>query len=64
MTQNFIDNYAIVGTADTCVARLRQISELGISKVIAVGFAETASSNNGRYATETFLNQITPSLKN
>ena len=64
MTQNFIDNYAIVGTADTCVARLRQISELGINKVIAVGFAETASSNNGRYATETFLNQITPSLKN
>ena len=64
MTQNFIDNYAIVGTADTCVARLRQISERGISKVIAVGFAETASSNNGRYATETFLNQITPSLKN
>ena len=54
MTQNFIDNYAIVGTADTCVARLRQISELGISKVIAVGFAETASSNNGRYELKHF----------
>jgi len=64
MSQNFIDNYAIVGTAKTCVGRLQEISELGISKVIAVGFAETASSNNGRDATETFLNQIAPALKN
>ena len=63
-SQDFIDTYAIVGSADTCVDRLRQISELGISKVIAVGFAETASSNNGRFATETFLNQIAPALKN
>ena len=64
MSQDFIDTYAIVGTADTCVDRLQQISELGISKVIAVGFAETTSSTNGRYATETFLNQIAPALKN
>jgi len=64
MSQDFIDNYAIVGTAKTCVERLQQINELGISKVIAVGFAEIASSNNGRTATETFLNQIAPALKN
>ena len=64
MSQDFIDNYAIVGTAKTCVERLQQINELGVSKVIAVGFAEIASSNNGRTATETFLNQIAPALKN
>jgi 5,10-methylenetetrahydromethanopterin reductase len=64
MTQEFLDNYAIVGTADTCLARLRQIGDLGIDKIITVGFAETSSSDNGRIATETFLNQISPALKN
>jgi 5,10-methylenetetrahydromethanopterin reductase len=64
MSQDFINNYAVVGTADSCVTRLQQISELGISKVIAVGFAETGSSNNGSIATEAFLNQIAPALKN
>jgi 5,10-methylenetetrahydromethanopterin reductase len=64
MTQDFINNYAVVGTADSCVTRLQQIIELGISKVIAVGFAETGSSNNGSIATEAFLSQIAPALKN
>ena len=64
LTQDFIDKYAIVGTTDSCIQRLLQISKLGISKVIAVGFAENASSNNGRTATEIFLNQIAPALKN
>jgi 5,10-methylenetetrahydromethanopterin reductase len=64
MSQDFINNYAVVGTADSCVTRLQQIIELGISKVIAVGFAETGSSNNGSIATEAFLSQIAPALKN
>ncbi|TSA54045.1 MAG: LLM class flavin-dependent oxidoreductase [Actinobacteria bacterium] len=65
MTQDFIDNYAIVGTAEACVARLSQINDLGIDKVITVGFADTTDNNiDGRYATKTFLNQIAPALKN
>lgn len=62
MTQNFIDNYAIVGTADTCVARLRQISELGISKVIAVGFADNPDQPNSELSFKLFLNKVAAAI--
>ena len=55
MSQDFIDTYAIVGTADTCVERLRQISDLGIHKVIAVGFADQQEDQNSIVASQTFL---------
>ena len=55
MSQDFIDNYAIVGTAATCVDRLRQISDLGIHKVIAVGFADQQEDQNSIVASKTFL---------
>ena len=59
MSQDFIDNYAIVGTADTCVERLRQISDLGIHKVIAVGFADQREDQNSIVASKTFLGLAT-----
>jgi 5,10-methylenetetrahydromethanopterin reductase len=55
MSQDFIDTYAIVGTADTCLERLRQISDLGIHKVIAVGFADQQEDQNSIIASQTFL---------
>jgi 5,10-methylenetetrahydromethanopterin reductase len=55
MSQDFIDTYAIVGTADTCVERLRQIGDLGIHKVIAVGFADQQEDQNSIVASQTFL---------
>ena len=62
MTQNFIDNYAIVGTADTCVARLRQISDLGIQKLITVGFADAADVNHSETSREYFARHVAPNL--
>jgi len=59
MSQDFIDTYAIVGTADTCVERLRQISDLGIHKVIAVGFADQQEDQNSIVASQTFLGLAT-----
>ena len=59
MSQDFIDTYAIVGTADTCVERLRQISDLGIHKVIAVGFADQREDQNSIVASKTFLGLAT-----
>ena len=62
MTQNFIDNYAIVGTADTCVAQLRQISDLGIQKLITVGFADAADVNHSETSREYFARHVAPNL--
>jgi alkanesulfonate monooxygenase SsuD/methylene tetrahydromethanopterin reductase-like flavin-dependent oxidoreductase (luciferase family) len=59
MSQDFIDTYAIVGTADTCLERLRQISDLGIHKVIAVGFADQREDQNSTVASKTFLGLAT-----
>ena len=55
MSQDFIDTYAIVGTFDTCLERLQQISDLGIHKVIAVGFADQQEDQNSIIASKTFL---------
>ena len=62
MTQNFIDNYAIVGTADTCVAQLRQISDLCIQKLITVGFADAADVNHSETSREYFARHVAPNL--
>lgn len=62
MSQDFINNYAVVGTADSCVTRLQQISELGISKVIAVGFADTADATHSKISNEYFTRHVVPNL--
>jgi len=59
MSQDFIDNYAIVGTAATCSERLQHISDLGIHKVIAVGFADQREDQNSIIASKTFLGLAT-----
>jgi len=62
MSQHFIDNYAIVGTADTCLARLRQISDLGINKVITVGFADTMDSAHSKTSRDYFARLVIPNF--
>ena len=62
MTQEFVDSYAIVGTADTCVARLRQINDLGIDKVITVGFADTMDSAHSKTSRDYFARLVTPNF--
>ena len=37
LTEEFIDGYAIIGRPDHCVARLRELAELGIDKFLVMG---------------------------
>jgi 5,10-methylenetetrahydromethanopterin reductase len=37
LPDEFVDDYAVVGPADSCIARLREVQQLGIGKVYVIG---------------------------
>tara|TARA_B110000459_G_scaffold185345_1_gene215903 strand:- start:846 stop:1103 length:258 start_codon:yes stop_codon:yes gene_type:complete len=37
LSNDFVDNYSIVGAPDRCIERLQKLSELGLDKLIFVG---------------------------
>lgn len=48
LTDDFIDQYAVVGTADQCINRLKAIEALGIDKVIIIGPTAAADRDAAR----------------
>ncbi len=48
LTADFIDQYAVVGTADECIQRLQAIQALGIDKVIVIGPTAAADRDAAR----------------
>jgi 5,10-methylenetetrahydromethanopterin reductase len=37
LSNDFVDNYSIVGPPDLCIERIQKLSDLGLDKVIFVG---------------------------
>ncbi|MCR9097005.1 MAG: LLM class flavin-dependent oxidoreductase [bacterium] len=62
LTPEFIDRYAIVGSAETCVARLQEIAELGIGKAILVGATGGVDVAEARKADEHLVGGVLPAF--
>ena len=62
LTPEFVDRYAIVGPPAACVARLRELSTLGIDKVIAIGATAGADPDEGRRAARLFADEVVPAF--
>lgn len=62
MTPEFVDAYAIVGPADRCVRRLREIEQLGVSKVIVVGPSAGSDRDRMREANRNMIDSVLPAF--
>ena len=62
LTPEFVDRYAIVGPPAECVARLRELADLGLDKVIAIGSTAGADPDEARRAARVFASEVVPAF--
>lgn len=63
LTPEFIDDYAVVGTPDRCVDKLRQIAALGIDKVIVAGPSAGSDREHAAASHRLMTEQVIPNTK-
>ena len=62
LTPEFIDRYAVVGSEETCVARLQEIASLGIGKAILIGATSGVDVAEARKAEECLARGVLPAF--
>lgn len=59
---DFVDRFAVVGPPDECVARLRELADLGIERVVVTGPSFGADRDDARLANRLFATEVLPAL--
>ena len=62
LTDDFADGYGVFGPADHCVARLREITALGIDRLVIIGTSIGADRDEAARASQRFTNEVLPAL--
>ncbi len=62
LTDDFMDHFAIIGSAELCVERLKAVEALGISKVSISGPNFRAQTDEGREAAQNFVQLVMPEV--
>lgn len=62
LTPDFIDRFGIIGDADACLRRLRELVELGLDKLIVTGPTLGADPGQARAARDRFAAEVLPAL--
>ena len=63
LTDDFIDRFAIVGSPDRCIARLKELETLGLDKVSISGGTRGASADDAAVNRELLTKQVLPAMK-
>ncbi|MCY4655872.1 MAG: LLM class flavin-dependent oxidoreductase [Gammaproteobacteria bacterium] len=63
LTDEFMNGYAIVGSAHHCVERLLELSELGIEKFGVIGPDFVAQTPDALAASDRFISEVAPALR-
>lgn len=63
LTDDFIDRYAVVGTPDQCVARLREIAGLGIDKLIVIGPTAGSEADQAKRSIQLLQAEVLPAFR-
>jgi 5,10-methylenetetrahydromethanopterin reductase len=63
LTPEFIDRFAVVGTPEACVERLRGLVALGLDKLIVTGATLGADPAEMRTANDLFAHEVLPALR-
>ena len=63
LTDEFVDRFGIVGTAEHCAARLRELAALGIDRFTVVGPSIDAEQDEARLAQKMFVGEVLPAIR-
>jgi 5,10-methylenetetrahydromethanopterin reductase len=63
LTPEFIDRYAIVGPAQHCEARLRELSALGLERVMVIGPSAGSDRDQSAVAERALVEEVLPAFK-
>jgi 5,10-methylenetetrahydromethanopterin reductase len=59
----FLDRFAVVGSPENCVDRLRQLVETGLSKLVLVGASLDANRDEARRSRALLEEEVIPALR-
>jgi 5,10-methylenetetrahydromethanopterin reductase len=62
LTTEFIDRFGIVGAPDACVARFRELAELGVDRFVVSGPTMGADREQAQTAARHFADHVIPAL--
>ncbi|MEK7993713.1 MAG: hypothetical protein AAB403_07915, partial [Planctomycetota bacterium] len=60
---DFVDRFAIVGTPDRCIDRLRSLAVLGLDKVAISGGTRGASAEDAAVSKRFVAEQVLPGMR-
>ena len=63
LTPEFVDRFGIVGPAEHCVDRLRQLAAIGVERFIVVGPSVDAEQDEARLAQKMFVGEVLPAIR-
>lgn len=63
LSTEFIDRFSVVGPAQSCIARLREITALGIDKLMVIGPSSVGDRAQTRLASEVMAGEVLPALR-
>jgi 5,10-methylenetetrahydromethanopterin reductase len=59
---SFVDRFAVVGPPERCIERLRELSALGLDRLLITGPSFGAAADEARAATRLFQREVLPAL--
>jgi 5,10-methylenetetrahydromethanopterin reductase len=63
MPKEFIDRFGIVGPADRCIGRLRELADLGVDRFAISGPTMGADPDEARAAFQRLTTEVLPALQ-
>ncbi|MEY2567629.1 MAG: 5,10-methylenetetrahydromethanopterin reductase [Actinomycetota bacterium] len=63
LTPDFAARFAVLGPADECVARLRELVDLGLDRLVIIGPSINADRAESAVAHRTFASEVLPALR-
>ncbi len=62
LTPEFADDFAVLGPPERCIARLQELTELGLDHLVIVGPSLGADPDEARTAHQRFVGEVLPAL--
>ena len=62
LTAEFAEGFAVLGTADRCIERLRTLTDLGLDHLVIVGPSLGSDPSEARAAQQRFVAEVLPAL--